>query len=217
MAVSKKWASIVREKKFRDAYFLQSMKKPRVVFEFRPNDTDVMFHSVYQEEKPLLSSGQQQIRLASEQGYCYPPSIRGIYLCRGTQVALCNPFLKKFLTLPELPFRERSNFGEVVRFGYDEAKDEFKLLCFKAATDYGPYGGDHEYHVLTVGEASWRPVVCKSRLHVQTGSICNRGVLYYGAKLLPEIDPVLVCFDFRSEEFTVIELPEEAATLYLII
>ncbi|VVA96464.1 unnamed protein product [Arabis nemorensis] len=96
ISVSKEWESIVREKNFSDTYLLQSMKKPRVMFELKLNDTDVLIHSVYQENEPLLSPGQQQICFSLKQGYLSSTPIRGIYLYEGAHIALCNPVIKNF-------------------------------------------------------------------------------------------------------------------------
>ncbi|ESQ28072.1 hypothetical protein EUTSA_v10019476mg [Eutrema salsugineum] len=73
----KSLASIVRTKQFRDLYLLRSLTKPRVLFVDIPFRRDVLFHSVHQEEEPLLSSGQQQFQ-KQNMGFLTLPEIQGI-------------------------------------------------------------------------------------------------------------------------------------------
>lgn len=49
----------------------------------------------------------------------------------------------------------------------------------------------------------------------QNGEICIDGVLYYGAYLQESKSRVIVCFDFRFEEFCFIERDPEMYNVYL--
>lgn len=217
MSVSKKWESIIRGKQFRDRYLRKSMTRPRLLFAFcrttlmHEETPDVLFQSVYQEEKPLLSSGQQQMLFdAHPVDYICAP-IRGLVclLQKDERLVICNPGTKKFLHLPEFG-DGKVNFKIFCYFGYDEATDVFKVLC--TYNTCRPPGAKHyvcmKHVVITVGEDSWREIVCENRYLPMTNALCKGGVLYYGGWRLPDDKSIVVSFNVRSEEFKLIDLPE---------
>ncbi|XP_010431479.1 PREDICTED: putative F-box protein At1g70970 [Camelina sativa] len=129
LLVSKKWASMIRSTKFNVDYLSRSMTRPRVMFMVQrstsqppeptmlwfdtvykeqtlttePSYTEVLFYSVYQDEEPLLSSGQQQLRISLHAKYDVSQPIRGLICLRlQTKLAICNPGTRMFHTLPEI-------------------------------------------------------------------------------------------------------------------
>lgn len=157
--------------------------------------------------EPFLSSGEQKIRMPSLEGYrtSKSESILGL-LCyyEGRNVLLCNPVLQKFITLPEFP---------EVPLGCTECR---KYLCFRDLGDKKKmklllvrrllHSKFQDYHILLVGEESWRAIGCKHRFLPATKTLCNRGRLYFGAKSFPSMDCILMSFDLRSEEFHRIDI-----------
>ncbi|CAL9240236.1 unnamed protein product [Arabidopsis halleri] len=235
--VSKKWASIIRGEEFKALYLSRSMTKPRVMlmverWTSRPHEPamswfrsvyeeqrrtpvpdayeEVLFHSVYQEKKPSLSSGQQQLRIPFEKvGSDISQPIRGlICLHLDGKVAICNPGTKKYHILPEIPahFTNTKCF-----FGYDEDTNVFKVLCIKTRYLQStiPFS---EYHVLTVefgAEPSyWRPIICKPDCSILTEGLFKGGFLYYGAESSSGKN-LVVRFNVTSEEFTIWEFPDD--------
>lgn len=67
------------------------------------------------------------------------------------------------------------------------------------------------HQVFTLGaQETWRMLECKYPHYPLTQGICKNGVVYYGAKFgSPGKEyEVLVCFELRFEEFSLITLPE---------
>nr|VDD29723.1 unnamed protein product [Brassica oleracea] len=59
-------------------------------------------------------------------------------------------------------------------------------------------------------QESWRVIECKYPYYPGTQGICHNGVVYYGAwSNLTDRRSVVVGFDLRSEEFSLITLPED--------
>ncbi|XP_010415844.1 PREDICTED: putative F-box protein At1g70960 [Camelina sativa] len=227
ICVSKKWASLIRTKAFRDPYLHQSMTRPRVLFvahdvRTHQNKDEALFHSVYQEEEPLLSSGQQQIRANEAEAPLDEVSqpIRGLICLRGgTNVVICNPGAKKFRRLPQIPQIQRPNGASItIRcfFGYDESTDVFKVLCI---TQLGDGKRTKEFHVYTVTGGSveedspWRRITCNHDHSPVTQGLFKGGFLYYGAQSNISDKSLVMSFNVSSEDFTVIELPEDIVQL----
>ncbi|EOA34437.1 hypothetical protein CARUB_v10021972mg [Capsella rubella] len=213
LCVAKKWATLISTKAFRDRYLDKSMTRPRFLFVSGIHRTEALFHSVYQKE--LLSSGQQQIRTNDAPLAEVSQPVRGLICLHdgSTNVVICNPGAKKFLSLPQI---QRPD-GATIRcfFGYDESNDVFKVLCAK---QFGDGKGSKEFQVYTVKEgavedSSWRRITCEhdhSPLSSQlsTQGLCIEGVLYYVAQPSSGKSLVIMCFNLSSEDFSVIEVPE---------
>ncbi|CAL9217717.1 unnamed protein product, partial [Arabidopsis halleri] len=84
-----------------------------------------------------------------------------------------------------------------------ETKKKMKLLLVRRSL----HSKFQDYHILPVGEESWRTIGCKHRFLPATKTLCNRGRLYFGAKSFPSMDCILMSFDLRSEEFHRIDIP----------
>ncbi|XP_023641381.1 putative F-box protein At1g70970 [Capsella rubella] len=253
LVVSKTWATMIREKEFNVDYLERSTTRPRVMFmveRYKPEphepvmswfDTvykeqrgiratpysEVLFHSVYRDEEPFLSCGQQQLRLSLHSVYDVSQPIRGLICLKlRNKLAVCNPGTKKFQTLPEIQVREDSIISSFL--GYDEATDVFKVFCLTRMKSGKPLDGTKEYLVLTVestGQESWRSITCEYDHEPLTEGICKGGVLYYGAYIFQPDEAndqsyndtlVVMSFNVRSEEFSIIRYPNpEAAFQWL--
>ncbi|EOA33949.1 hypothetical protein CARUB_v10021443mg [Capsella rubella] len=211
--VSKQCASLIRSKYFRDRYLRRSMTRPRLLFVNFPFGRDVLLHSVYQEEEPLLSSGQQQIRISPDPRCEVSQPIRGL-LCiqENTKIVILNPGTKKLLTTKLPKIQAHKNAVITCFFGYDESTDEFKVLCMtKLASDGPSEGAINEHQISTVcfgDETCWRRITCKHDHSPVTQGLCKEGLLYYGAQSSSN-KSLVMRFNVSSEVFSVIEVPEE--------
>ncbi|XP_010468054.1 PREDICTED: putative F-box protein At1g70960 [Camelina sativa] len=216
ICTSKKWASLIRTKEFINLYMSRSTTKPRLFFTIyqynittssKPsrNISEVLFQSVYHEEEPLLSSGQQQVLLSPDLGYEASSPVRGLICHRlNTEFMIFNPGTNKSQHLAEIPLPNKSAPLRFF-FGYDELTDVYKVLCVAEVTK-------EEQHVFTIGtnEAAWRQITCEHQ-HSPTPTaqgLCKEGVLYYRARSSTGRGLVMM-FNVRSEEFSVSELPED--------
>ncbi|KAL9311404.1 putative F-box associated interaction domain-containing protein [Arabidopsis thaliana] len=72
---------------------------------------------------------------------------------------------------------------------------------------------EYQVYTMTVGSGeesnSWRVITCKHDHSPVTEGLCKGGFLYYGADESNSDKSVVVSFNVSSEEFSVIELPEE--------
>ncbi|KAG7651292.1 putative F-box protein [Arabidopsis thaliana] len=224
MCVSKKWASIIRGEEFREDYLFQSMKRPRVLFvidhrEYLPIKPEAFFHSVYQEDQPLLLSGKLRMRTFETPLVQVFQPIRGLICQQGYgKIVICNPGLKKFRSLPQIKVHK----GAPMRtfFGYDEDKDVFKVLCITWLRNGKRSEVSKEYLVYTMGSdeesSSWRLITCEHDHAPVTEGLFKGGVLYYGAKS-NNGKSVVMSFNVNSEDFSVIELEVEISPYWRLV
>ncbi|XP_019093629.1 PREDICTED: putative F-box protein At1g70960 [Camelina sativa] len=215
ICTSKKWASLIRTKEFIKLSLSRSTTKPRlffVVYQYQRTTaykvwtsrpiSEVLFQSAYQEEEPLLSSGEQQVLLSPDPGHVASSPVRGLICLRlNTEFMIFNPGTNKRKHVAEIPLPNKSA-PLMFFFGYDELTDVYKVLCIAEVTK-------EEQHVFTIGtnEASWRRIQCEHQ-HSPTPTaqgLCKEGVLYYRARSSTGRGLVMM-FNLRSEEFSVIEL-----------
>ncbi|CAH8270819.1 unnamed protein product [Arabidopsis lyrata] len=136
------------------------------------------------------------------------------------RLVISNPSTGQFLVLPKLNTKRRriSRF-----FGYDPIEDEYKVLCMtvlQVPSNSGPVVSE-EHQVFTLGgaekkkEAAWRMITCKVPHCPATQGICIDGVVYYGAwSNSKRKGSLIVAFDVRSEEFTLVKLPDGVEIYY---
>ncbi|EOA34872.1 hypothetical protein CARUB_v10022454mg [Capsella rubella] len=218
LCVSRQWESLIRGEDFKDLYLSRSMKRPRLMLvvtpsTYPPEPMVFCFHSVYQEEEPLLSSGQQQMRIEipdRTSSYTVSQPVRGLicFMLR-TKVAVYNPGMKRMVQdLPEIQGYDRGR--DLLHFflGYDVATNVFKVLC---VTRPGYSEPSEKYQVYTVGsrEESWRRIKCKRDHQPYTEGLFKGEALYYGAHDTNSNKSLVMCFNLRSETFSVIELPNQ--------
>ncbi|CAN8287712.1 unnamed protein product [Cochlearia groenlandica] len=214
--VSKYWKSSTEEKYFKDCYFEESKKKPRMLFVVsrfsdKNPSLDLLIHSVYQEEEPLMLSGQQQFHIQAYPHNLFYEPMRGLSVCllSKNQCVICNMCAQKFDPLPEIQVDKEAKVYWF--FGYAEATKEFKVLCMTKKNPKDKSRGAEEHQVCTVvsGKRSWRRIICNDA-HTPTDpavSLYKDGSLYYEAKNTLK-KKVVMRFDMSSEKFSVIQLPE---------
>ncbi|ESQ54723.1 hypothetical protein EUTSA_v10026790mg [Eutrema salsugineum] len=199
ICVSKLWSSIIQGKYFTDLYLTRSSTRPRLLFHRYCFDTRLSHYSSL--ENPSF------VHSITLPGYQISPPVRGLICCRDhdSNAAIGNPSTGQFLTLPKV---ERSWLNGIF-LGYDPVDDLYKVLSMIVVLqDKHGYQGQR-CQVLTLGaQESWRTIECKYPYYALTQGICQNGVIYYGA--CPDIGDryVLVSFDLRLEEFSLITLPE---------
>ncbi|CAH8387384.1 unnamed protein product [Eruca vesicaria subsp. sativa] len=229
ICVCKKWRSTIRGEEFKKLYWAQSITRPRLLFDYIrtfAQHSDYLLQSVYQQEEPLLSSALKKMIISSAREYkmfCAPQ--RGL-VCLGyeTKFVLCNPATNKFKALPECKrLRPERESKIICFFGYDEVTKVFTFLI--SETDYRcTRKFSHNYKPLmrqqvftvelaelneNIKEKPWRVIKCEHNHVPVTKSLCLKGVLYYGAKSLVEMDKsMIISFDMRSEVFTIIDMPK---------
>lgn len=201
--VSKKLASMIRTKSFKELYLSRSMRCPRVLFAANGTITPhVLFTSFQEKEKPLLSSGEQRIITYLQGEFLFSPPVRGL-IClverESARIVICNPGTTKFLALPIVEADETTRI--ITHLGYDEQKDVFKVLCTRTKPET-------PHLVLTVGSGKepWREIVCKFPHTVIGAGVFYRGTLYYLAAFHSK--SIIMTFDVRSETFMPITSPD---------
>ncbi|EFH47754.1 hypothetical protein ARALYDRAFT_325700 [Arabidopsis lyrata subsp. lyrata] len=210
IVVSKLWSSIIRSKSFIDLYLERSLTRPCLLFSFHRINRR-FFHSISQEAISEEATPDYNV--------CTP--VRGLICCQDLDdVVVSNPSTGQFLVLPKLNTKRK----QISRFfGYDPIEDEYKVLCMtvlQVSYDYGPVVSE-EHQVFTLGgtekkkEATWRMITCKAPHCPATEGICIDGVVYYGAwPNSKNRGSLIVGFDVRLEEFTLVKLPDGVEIYY---
>ncbi|KAG7659085.1 F-box domain [Arabidopsis suecica] len=208
--VSKKCASIIRGEEFKALYMRRSMTRPRVLIVANEStgEKSLVFHTLYQEEEPLLSSCHQQpMRITNNapRFIASQPILGLICLRNGSEVVIHNPGTKNIQTLPKI--KAPSLSFKKTFFGYDGVTEVFKVLCITGPRGFKP---SRKCHVYTMGSGknSWRRFKCRKRHYPSTEVLCKEGNLYYGAQSISR-KSLLMRFNVRSEEFSVIKLPNQ--------
>ncbi|EOA19603.1 hypothetical protein CARUB_v10002799mg [Capsella rubella] len=221
IVVSKLWSSIVRSKKFIDLYMKRSLTRPCFLFLFNRDDVQ-FYHSATQEAAApccytcRLSSFPLSLietRISSLSFNVSQP-VHGFICCQDLdKVVVLNPSTGQVLVLPQV----RTRRTQISRFfGYDSIRDEYKVLCMTVLQvsdeDEPVVSEEHQVFTLGVGkkkEATWRMIECKVPHCPATEGVCPKnGVVYYGAwSNSDKYGSVIVAFDVRLEEFTLVKLP----------
>ncbi|KAG7550359.1 F-box domain [Arabidopsis thaliana x Arabidopsis arenosa] len=217
IVVSKLWSSIIRSKYFIDLYLERSLNRPCILFSFLRGNIR-FFHSIFEEATPSSYTSTSSIPLSLDTrlfplSYNVCPPVRGLICCQDLdKVVVSNPSTGQFLVLPKLNTKRRriSRF-----FGYDPIEDEYKVLCMTVLQVSYDYVVSEEHQVFTLGgtekkkEATWRMITCKVPHCPATDGICIDGVVYYGAwSNSRRQKSLIVAFDVRTEEFTLVKLPD---------
>ncbi|CAN6971416.1 F-box/kelch-repeat protein At3g04660-like [Brassica rapa] len=201
ICVSKLWLSIIHGKYFNDLYLTRSSTRPRLLLHRYCHDTRRSHYSSLSSEPSLGDS----ITLP---GCQISPPVRGLICCvdhDSSIVVIGNPSTGQFLTLTDA-------ITDIIFFGYDPVNDLYKVLSMYFVHDIDGSVVLEKSQVLTLGGAqeSWRVIECKYPYYPGTQGICHNGVVYYGAwSNLTDRRSVVVGFDLRSEEFSLITLPED--------
>ncbi|CAH8268385.1 unnamed protein product [Arabidopsis lyrata] len=151
---------------------------------------------------------------------CFVNALRGLVCFRiGTRVRICNLTTRQHVTLPILrPITVAKPIDNVWNyFGHDPVHDEYKVFSTVWEMSEEERVVRSEHHVLVLGpEASWRNTqntITPPPHRPYSQGISINNVLYYGA-WVDKNRCVVMSFDMRSEEFTLIELPLEAGIVW---
>uniref|UniRef100_A0A1J3FTC0 F-box/kelch-repeat protein n=1 Tax=Noccaea caerulescens TaxID=107243 RepID=A0A1J3FTC0_NOCCA len=216
--VSKTWASIIRSKEFTDLYMTRSSTRPRLLFKVHRHG-DHFYHSCSQEDP---SRDHQRVTITQIRNpiksYDFSPPSGGLVCCLSdsSKVLLVgNPSTGQFVPLPKVRTRR---LGIVAFFGYDHVSDVYKVLCMtvknvKKQDRLLVVSEEHQVYTLGAEKKAWRLINCQHP-HLppfHTNGLCINGVLFYYAWTRNKGS--LMSFDLRSEEFSVIKLPENVRLL----
>ncbi|ESQ44747.1 hypothetical protein EUTSA_v10003391mg [Eutrema salsugineum] len=193
ICLSKFWSSIIQGKHFAHLYITRSSTRPLLLFQFFCRATQ--FYRCSSQENP---SSDHIINPKNIPGHIISTPFRGLICVRDydNKLLVGNPSTGQFLALPG------GQTGSIL-FGYDPVTDLYKVLSTSTRKDV-------QHRVFTLGaQQAWRSIHCKYPHYcTRSQGICKNGVVYYGAYSLDDERFVLVCFDLRFEEFSLITLPE---------
>ncbi|XP_010495156.1 PREDICTED: F-box/kelch-repeat protein At3g04660-like [Camelina sativa] len=215
IVLSKHWSSEIRSKRFLDLYMKQSLTRPCFLFTFH-HDSIRFFHSASQSQDDAAYTCKSSFPLSLDRRvyqrtHDITPPVRGLICVQDLdKVLVSNPVTGQFLVLPKLRATRR---GISRYFGYDQVKDEYKVLCMTVLKQRRTVvSGDHQ--VFTLGRVAqkkpnWRKIKCNLPHCPATNGICSDGVVYYGAwSNSAEEVSLIVGFHVGSEEFTLVKLPD---------
>ncbi|XP_010424060.1 PREDICTED: F-box/kelch-repeat protein At3g04660-like [Camelina sativa] len=218
VVVSKLWSSIIRGKNFIDLYQKQSLSRPRFLFSFDRESTRFFQIKPSQSLKAAPSSYTSTVSSFSLNldtplyplSYnVYPPVCGLICFQDWDRLVVSNPSTGQFLVLPKVRTKRK---GISIFLGYDPVNDEYKVLWMTVLqTSRKVVSEEHQVFTIGGGGAAWRMIKCKVRHCPATKGICSNGLVYYGAWSNSKRQrSLLVCFDVRLEEFTLVKLPDVA-------
>ncbi|VYS71198.1 unnamed protein product [Arabidopsis thaliana] len=218
--VSKLWSSLIRSRFFSNCYL--TVKTPRrpprlymsLVDHLLCNSLEVCHYPC---ESVLLSSSssaeslEQDLTIAGMGGRNMVV-LRGLILyvvCR--RGSICNPTTRQSVTLPAVKsniLAQKSHWNSLLYFfGYDPVLDQYKVVCTVAlfSKRLKRITSEHWVFVLEPG-GSWKRIEF-DQPHLPTRlGLCVNGVIYYLASTWKRRD-IVVSFDVRSEEFSMIQGP----------
>lgn len=223
--VSKIWLSIILSRVFIDSFVSISSTRSRFLVAFnngvfaKRGEKRLFFFSSSQEEGPESANHYMTLRnldVSTLIGSC--ASVHGFMGCQiSPRYMICNPSTRQVILLPTLPISPERHPSPDIRgtcLGYDPVSDQFKALSLISSR---LRNHDHVEHlVLTLKgdkrKYSWRQIQGNyysiPPYSPVTMRVCIRGKVYYGA-WTPKfgMEPVIVCFDVRSEKLTFIKAP----------
>ncbi|CAH8254021.1 unnamed protein product [Arabidopsis lyrata] len=207
--VSKMWSSIIRSRGFIDYFFSVSSTRSRFIVALsnglfnKPEEKLIFLFSFSHEgdNSSLLANfviAIPSVSFSSSSGSC--ESVHGfLSVTAEFRQVICNPSTEEVIKLPVN-----------TRFvGYDPIDDQHKALLVQSINH-----SDHlEHKVLTLGGGGqgWRHIEGTTAPYspISVG-VCIDGFVYYGAYSPNRpINPVMVCFEVRSEKISFIKAPED--------
>ncbi|CAL9244622.1 unnamed protein product, partial [Arabidopsis halleri] len=219
--ISKLWSSLIRCRYFSNRYHTVAspLRPPRLymslVYHLVCNSMEVCHNP---RKSVLLSSSsssaesfEQDLTIAGMGGRNMVV-LRGLILynvCR--KACIYNPTTTQSVTLPAVKsniFAHEYYNKTVLYFsGYDPVLDQYKVVCTVAVSSkkVKRITSEHWVFVLEPG-GSWKRIEF-DQPHLPTRlGLCIKGVIYYLASTCKRRD-IIVSFDVRSEEFSMIQGP----------
>ncbi|XP_023644554.1 putative F-box protein At1g53360 [Capsella rubella] len=212
--VSKLWESIICSHDFTELFLTKSLARPRLLFIFEANKELCVFSSPQPQNPHEIST------LIATPYKCFPKYLSyesthdisakvlcGLVLLHDWKIkarVICNLATGESITLPTV---KATGVGKNF-FGFDPISKQFKVLCMT----WSRFGTPNTHQILTLETGKvllWRTIqdVVRPYDH-KYGGICINGVLYYGAYFSDECF-MIVCFDFKLEKFSFIELDRD--------
>ncbi|KAG2312685.1 hypothetical protein Bca52824_024242 [Brassica carinata] len=212
--VSKFWDSLLRREDFTELFITRSRARPQLFLSCLENEELFLF-SIPQVQNRDVIPANYHTKFPSGRSSKIIGPVRGLVCLthlrkyKRTASVICNPSTGQSLPLPNVKTRST----HVNSFlGFDPIGKQFKILSMTTMD----YHNCEEHQVLTLGtrKLSWRKIECSVShyfRHIIHG-ICINGVVYYVAGVNgPPMANGIVCFDVRSEKFSVINRDEEMA------
>ncbi|CAO2828420.1 unnamed protein product [Amaranthus hypochondriacus] len=136
-----------------------------------------------------------------------------LYGERQKGIYLWNPFLRKFLILPPCPFVPPFQFTNYV-LGFSTSCDDYKVLAYRRRTPFNGNEYEPEMAVYSLRNHLWtikiNPMNVDAWASLRAPLSCNKyvccgGIVYWFTEGVPRI---IHSFDFNTEEFNNVALPE---------
>ncbi|ESQ28773.1 hypothetical protein EUTSA_v10019461mg [Eutrema salsugineum] len=192
--VSKLWASTLASSYFTELFMTRSCARPQLLFSLRRSNALFVF------SLPQI--------LDPDENSC---------LVAANHLMIVLHCTRQSIPLPRV--KTKSVGGVSSLLGFDPIDKQFKVLFM--TTQYSGEGTCYQEHqVLTLGTGnlSWRMTVAEPEIMIEcpikqiypgNSEICINGVLYYVAWVASQVSPGILCFNVRSEKFSVIYNPED--------
>ncbi|XP_038699642.1 F-box/kelch-repeat protein At3g06240-like [Tripterygium wilfordii] len=125
-------------------------------------------------------------------------------------IVLWNPAIREFKSLPsspvERPPTENLYMYGCIGFGFDRNTNDYKVLRVVTDDHYPPE--HHQIELYSLNSDSWReiPDVSFDHYHINSFETYNNGVYYWWA--YDNIDHLIMSFDFATETFEKLPLPD---------
>ncbi|ESQ28786.1 hypothetical protein EUTSA_v10019615mg [Eutrema salsugineum] len=212
--VSKLWLSLIASRYFTDLFLKSSSRRRRFFAYLVDRETRIKYALLasstdLDHSDTTVSVIDQDLAMSKTEG-CFVSAAHGLACFRiGESVRICNLHTRQVLELPVMLFETKVNYNMWNYFGHDPVNDEYKVLSvvWDLTKEKRVVRSEHQVLVLGAG-ASWRKIQCHIPHCPGSGGITINGVLYYGATL--DADRcVVMSFDLSSEEFNLIEMPNE--------
>ncbi|XP_019086130.1 PREDICTED: F-box protein At2g16450-like [Camelina sativa] len=226
--VSKEWASMFGSPYFKELFLSMSSAKPRLLFAIAEDGDENgkacwRFFSLPQLENPYVKSSSTTLVAATDFHVRFSPDdlliyhsydpryfscgyASGLFYIYGDRnqgrPLVCNPVTGRYAITPfRYTYRKAYSF-----FGFDPIDKQYKVLSIKYPS--GPPGCHHKILTLEDGDMTWRRIKCPLRRPgIKSDGICINGVLYFLCEREElSFDYVIVCFDVKSEKFTIIDV-----------
>ncbi|KAH6791952.1 hypothetical protein C2S52_002429 [Perilla frutescens var. hirtella] len=216
--VCKEWCALIRSPSFVDRHFShESNHECLIVFTvicivYPRNDNTLAFamyrdnerHSLVEESihLPLMPINPLFLHLLGpSNGVFCVLSLRG-------RIALFNPAMREFKTLPPLPLHDESVIeGWLVwGFGLEPSSGDYKVVALQK------WRSQIFAHVYNLSSNSWKRIEAVDSLNsAYIEGVCNpflNGVCHWHAKLVNGDGFAILAFDMRNEKFQVIQVPD---------
>ncbi|XP_019087384.1 PREDICTED: F-box/kelch-repeat protein At4g19930-like [Camelina sativa] len=232
-SVSKVWSSLIRSRTFTNRLIRVSSSAPRlyVTLSFLENS--------HRKTKLLSSSSSpssditttmssfvidQDLTIPSMKGYYISHVFRGL-MCfvKEPGVQIYNTTTRQLVVLPDIEesnilVEDHMNKKIMYCIGHDPVHDQYKVVCIVARPGEG-YGElrtwltEYWVFILEGNESSrWRKIACPSP-HLPITGILNTNECMHYLAWIRVLDPMLVSFDFSSEEISMLQAPEDICWL----